>query len=104
MVLEGFVSASLPLETEAPLVIALWKKRDRVPLEWADTIGQEALALMTLADRTSDIAMAQRAVDQLIEAEAALSEGGHVAWAKTFADALPEAKALVARLQGDTSS
>ena len=41
---------------------------------------------------------------QIEQVEAVLREGEHVAWAETFADALPEAKALLARLKADASS
>ncbi|MCU4653835.1 tetratricopeptide repeat protein [Roseibacterium sp. SDUM158016] len=74
--------------------------RDRVPLDWANTRGNEALALLVLAARREDVALAVRARDQLAEAEAVLRDGGHVAWADTFARQLPAADAIIARLGG----
>jgi tetratricopeptide (TPR) repeat protein len=76
------------------------RTRDRVPLDWAATRANEARALLLLAARREDAALAIRARDQLAEAEAALRDGGHVAWAETFARQLPAADALIARLGG----
>jgi tetratricopeptide (TPR) repeat protein len=76
------------------------RTRDLVPLQWANTRGNEAVALLLLADRQSDAPLAEQARDQLVEAEAVLREGGHVAWADTFAPQIPTADALVSRLRG----
>ena len=65
---------------------------------WANTLGNEALALMALAERTEDAALVARARDQLVEAEAVLRDGGHDAWADTKAGQIPKAEALLARL------
>ena len=75
--------------------------RDRVPLDWANTIGNKASALITLAKRTEDAALAARALDQLVEVETVLSEGGHETWAKNCADEILNAETLLGRLTGD---
>lgn len=52
-----------------------------MPLKWANTIGCEAAVLIMLAERTANATLAARALDQLVEAETVLREGGHKAWA-----------------------
>ena len=75
-------------------------KQDRVPLDWANTLGNEGGALLTLAGRTGDPARARQALEQLTLAEATLRSGGQIAWAETFARQIPAAQALVDRLSG----
>jgi hypothetical protein len=74
--------------------------QDRVPLDWANTLGNEGVALLTLAERTGDPARARQALEQLTLAEATLRSGGHIPWADEFAEKIPEARALVERLSG----
>jgi hypothetical protein len=58
------------------------------------------VALLTLADRTGDLARARQALAQLTLAEATMRSGGHLPWAETFARQIPAAQALVVRLSG----
>ncbi len=74
------------------------RTQDRVPLDWARTLGNEGVALLTLADRTGDLGRARQALEQLTLAEATLRSGGHIPWAETFASQIPVAQALVDRL------
>ena len=48
-----------------------------------------------LAERTSDPAMARRALDQIMTAEAVMRQGGHTPDANFYARQLPAAEALV---------
>jgi hypothetical protein len=72
--------------------------RDRVPLEWAATIGNPSSALITLADRTNNRDLVLRARAQLTEAAQVLRDGGHIPWAITFENQFPKADAVIARL------
>ena len=74
--------------------------QDRVPLEWAATLGNEGVALLTLAGRTNDPARARQALEQVTLAEATMRSGGHIPWAENFAGQIPAAQALVDRLSG----
>lgn len=55
---------------------------------------------MALAERKAELATAQRARDQIAEAEAVLRAGGHGPFADDHATQLAAAEALVARLSG----
>ena len=72
--------------------------RDRLPLDWALTAGNQATALLALAERTSNLALARRALDQLTAAEALLRAAAHLPYADHYEAELPAAQALVARL------
>ena len=74
--------------------------QDRVPRDWANTLGNEGMALLTLAGRTGDPARARQALEQVTLAEATMRSGGHVPGAETFARQIPAAQALVDRLSG----
>ena len=75
-------------------------KQDRVPLDWANTLGNEGVALLTFAGRTDDPARARQALEQVTLAEATMRSGGHIPWAEIFARQIPAARALVDRLSG----
>ena len=74
--------------------------QDRVPLDWARALGNEGVALLTLAGRTDDPARARQALEQLTLAETMLRSGGHIPWAGFYAGQIPAAQALVDRLSG----
>ncbi|MCA8883842.1 MAG: hypothetical protein KDK09_02995, partial [Rhodobacteraceae bacterium] len=74
------------------------RTRDRVPLDWAMTRGNEAFALLQLAERRADADLARQALAQLTEAAQVLRDGGHIPWAETFERQIPKAQALVTRL------
>ena len=73
-------------------------KQDRVPLDWASTLGNGGMALLTLARRTDDPARARQALEQVTLAEATMRSSGHIPWAEIFARQIPAARALVDRL------
>jgi hypothetical protein len=74
--------------------------QDRVPLDCARALGNEGVALLTLAGRTWDLARARQALEQLTLAETMLRNGGHIPCAEIFARQIPDAQALVDRLSG----
>ena len=39
--------------------------RERVPLQWAASLGNQGVALMLIADRTNDVVVAETAVRQI---------------------------------------
>ena len=41
------------------------RTRERVPLDWAASFGNQGVAMMLIADRTNDGAMAETAVQQI---------------------------------------
>ena len=73
-------------------------RQDRVPLDWARTLGNEGVALLTLADRTGDLGRARQALEQLTLAEATLRSGGHIPGADYYVGQIPPAGGLVDRL------
>jgi hypothetical protein len=74
--------------------------RERVPLDWAMSFGDEGVALMLLAERRRDAAMAKTALDQINTAFETMRDGGHAPSAAYYEQQLPRARALVARLRG----
>ena len=74
--------------------------RERVPLDWAEGFGNEGVALILLAERRGDAAMAETALSQIDRAFEALRGGGDVPRAAYYEQQLPRARALVARLRG----
>jgi tetratricopeptide (TPR) repeat protein len=82
------------------------RTRDRVPLNWAISFGNEGIALMLLADRREDAAMARTALSQINAAvetlrDVALCQGSGcpVSRAAYYERQLPRARAIVARLR-----
>jgi tetratricopeptide (TPR) repeat protein len=72
--------------------------RERAPLQWAMSYGNQGVALMHLAERHADAALAKQAVDQIEAAYAAMREGGHGPRAAYYQGKLPEVRALFDRL------
>ena len=71
--------------------------RERVPLQWAGNLGDEGVALMLLAERRQDAAMAGTALRQISKAVETMRNGGQDA--SYYESQLPEARSLVARLR-----
>ena len=87
-------------EAVAAYLAALEERtRERVPLGWATTTGNQGVAMMQIADRTNDAAMAETAVAQIESAYAMLRDGGHEAWAPSYQHQLPRAQAVRDRLK-----
>ena len=74
--------------------------RERVPLDWAEGFGNEGVALILLAERRGDAAMAETALSQINTAFETMRDGGHAPNAAYYEGQLPKARALVARLRG----
>ena len=73
---------------------------ERYPLDWAGTLGNEALALMLLAERRQDATMAAAALSQINKVVETMRNGGNGPSAAFYEQQLPRASALVARLRG----
>ena len=76
------------------------RTRDRVPLDWARSFGNEGVALMLLAERRKDAAMAEAALSQINTAFETMRDGGLASNAAYYERQLPRARALAARLRG----
>ena len=74
--------------------------RERVPLSWALSYGNEGVTLMVLAERRGDAVMAETALSQTNAAFETMHDGGHASNAAFYERLLPRARALVARLRG----
>ena len=68
--------------------------RERVPLQWAISTGNQGEALMLLAQRTRDLAMAKTAFRQIDAASETLRAGGYTAAADYFKGLLLKARAI----------
>jgi tetratricopeptide (TPR) repeat protein len=82
------------------------RTRERVPLNWAISFGNEGIALMLLADRREDAAMARTALSQINAAVETLRDdtscqgsGCPGSRAAYYERQLPRARAIVARLR-----
>ena len=76
------------------------RTRDRVPLDWAMSFGNQGVALLLLADRRNDAVLAETALRQIATARDVTRDGGHAASAACYESQLPEARAVLARLRG----
>ena len=74
--------------------------RERVPLNWAKSFGNEGVALMLIAERTRDASKAKTAYDQIEAAAQTAREGGDEPTAAYFEAQLPKAQSLVEGLSG----
>ena len=73
---------------------------ERMPLRWAFSFGNEGVALMLLAERRGDAAMAETALGQINVAFETLRDGSNAPGAVYYERQLPKARAIVARLRG----
>jgi hypothetical protein len=76
------------------------RTRERVPLDWATSLGNQDVALMYLAERREDAAMAEAAFSQINTAFETMRDGGHASNAVYYEQHIPKARARVARLRG----
>lgn len=74
--------------------------RERVPLDWAGSLGNQGLALALIADRTNDGALAETAFQQIQTARETLGDGGQQRWADIFQTQLTTAQAIRDWLKG----
>jgi hypothetical protein len=76
--------------------------RERVPLAWAATTGNQGVAMMVIADRTNDVALADAAVLQIEAAYETTQSGGQEQWSAYYHAQLPRAQAIRDRLKGQS--
>jgi tetratricopeptide (TPR) repeat protein len=74
--------------------------REGVPLQWAASFGNQGVAMMLIADRANDGALAETAVKQIEAAYETTRDGGQEAWAAMFQSQLIKAQAIRDRLKG----
>jgi hypothetical protein len=74
--------------------------RERIPLDWAATIGNQGIAIIMIADRTNDGAKAEAALQQIQTAIETLRSGGQQRWTGELEAYLPTAQAIRDRLKG----
>jgi hypothetical protein len=72
--------------------------RERVPLQWAESTGNQGVTLMLVAKRRGDSKMANLAVRQIEAAFATSRDGGDAPSAAQYEAQLPEARALAQKL------
>jgi hypothetical protein len=76
------------------------RRRERTPLFWAESFGNQGMAMALIAARTHDGALAETAVQQIEAAgETAHAGGNEYTWA-FFQKRLPKAQAIRDRLKG----
>ena len=73
-------------------------RRDRVPLYWAMSTGNQGVVLMLLAERRDDLTKARSAVQQIEVAFVTMRDGGNAPAAAYYEAQLPKARALLDRL------
>jgi hypothetical protein len=73
--------------------------RDRVPLDWAMSTGNQGVALRVLAERRGDLAMAEQALAQISAAFETCRDAHHAPNAAYYEAQLPATRALVERLR-----
>jgi hypothetical protein len=76
------------------------RTRERVPLNRAATFGNQGVAMMLIAGRTHDGALAAAALQQIQTAYETERSGGQQHWAAEFEARPPKAQAIRDRLQG----
>ncbi len=72
------------------------RTRERVPLDWAAATGNQGVAMMVIAERTNDAALAEAALGQIEEAYETTRSGGQEQWSAYFHAQLPRAQAISA--------
>ena len=65
------------------------RTRERVPLKWAMTAGNQGVAMMVIADRTNDAVVADAAVRQIEVACETTQKGGQEQWSAYYPVQLP---------------
>ena len=76
------------------------RTRERVPLDWARTLGNQGVALMRIAELRGDVTMAETAFRQINMAFETMRDGGHARDAALYDKQLTRARATLARLRG----
>ena len=77
------------------------RTRERVPLQWAASLGNQGVALTLIADRNDEHgAVAETAVQQIEAAYEGLRSAGQEQWSAYFSEQLAKAKAIRDRFKG----
>jgi hypothetical protein len=71
-----------------------------VPLDWARSFGNQGVAMMLIADRTNDGALAETAAAQIQTAYQTLRDRGDEYQSTQFQSQLTKAQAIRDRLKG----
>ncbi len=74
--------------------------REQVPLDWAESFGNQGVALMLIADRNNDAAGAETALLQIETAYETTRSGGEEQLSAYFEAQLPKARTIRDRLKG----
>jgi hypothetical protein len=96
----GSMARSLkPSWTRSPYQAALEEqKRDRLPVDWAITTGNQGIALMLLAQRLGDANRARLAVQQIEIASVTMRDHGNAALAADYNRQALKAQAVLRQL------
>ncbi len=70
-----------------------------MPLDWALSTGNQGIALMLIAERRSDLEMAQTALAQIEAAFTTMRDSGHAPNAAYYESQLANGRALVIKLK-----
>jgi hypothetical protein len=76
------------------------RTRERIPLQWAASNGNQGIAMMLIADRTSNAALAETAVQEIEATYETTSSSGQMVWAAYYQEQLAKAEAISDRLKG----
>ena len=71
------------------------RTRERVPLDWAMSTGDQGIVLMLLAEPRSDVTKARSAVQQIQVAFATMRDGGNAPAAAYYEAPLLKARSLL---------
>jgi hypothetical protein len=74
--------------------------RERVPLDWAASLGNQGVTLTLIADRTNYLVVAETGVRQIETAYETLRSGGQEQWAAYFEAQPAKARAIRDRRKG----
>jgi hypothetical protein len=74
------------------------RTRERVPLRWAHSLGNQGVALVSIADRKNDAVAAEAALRQIETAYETLHSGGQEQWSAEMETQLIKARAIRDRL------
>jgi hypothetical protein len=70
------------------------RPRERVPLNWAMSFGSQGVAMMHLAERLKDAAIAETACRQIETALETMCAAGHAPFTAYYESRLPEARTV----------
>ena len=76
------------------------RTRQRAPLKWGVTLGEQAIAMVVLADLTNDGTMADTAVAQIQSVIETIRDGGQAEGVAIYTEQLRQAQAIRDRLKG----